>query len=118
MPFIAGANLDEGPSYSFLALVDSVLILKLGTDFAGDPTKVTSTSAQEQLLGGYTPSLIPGSNGPALLNATATILLKMYPDIPALGSPYGTGNNTFGFNSGFKRVAALCTMLPSLKIIG
>ena len=31
----------------------------------------------------------------------------MYPNNPALGSPFGTGNETFGFGSQYKRVAAM-----------
>jgi hypothetical protein len=34
-------------------------------------------------------------------------LLQLYPDIPALGSPFDTGNETFGLSSQFKRAAAL-----------
>ncbi|KAJ3875865.1 extracellular triacylglycerol lipase precursor [Lentinula edodes] len=41
-----------------------------------------------------------------LENATMR-LLELYPDVPALGSPFNTGNNTFGLSSGYKRVAAL-----------
>ncbi|KAJ7215194.1 triacylglycerol lipase [Mycena rebaudengoi] len=32
---------------------------------------------------------------------------NLYPDVPALGSPFGTGNETWGFNSEYKRAAAL-----------
>ena len=35
-------------------------------------------------------------------------ILRLYPDIPSLGSPFGTGNNTFGLSSQFKRYAAIC----------
>ncbi|KAJ7754123.1 extracellular triacylglycerol lipase precursor [Mycena olivaceomarginata] len=34
-------------------------------------------------------------------------LLVLYPDDPALGSPYNTGNETFGLDSGWKRAASL-----------
>ncbi|KAF5361638.1 hypothetical protein D9758_007278 [Tetrapyrgos nigripes] len=34
-------------------------------------------------------------------------MLKLYPDDPALGSPFGTGNETFGLSPGYKRAAAL-----------
>ncbi len=33
--------------------------------------------------------------------------MQLYPDNPALGSPFGTGNETFGFSSQYKRAAAL-----------
>ncbi|KAJ7908703.1 esterase 1 [Mycena leptocephala] len=34
-------------------------------------------------------------------------LLELYPDIPSLGSPFSTGNNTFGLDGEFKRLAAI-----------
>ncbi|KAL0569198.1 hypothetical protein V5O48_012773 [Marasmius crinis-equi] len=34
-------------------------------------------------------------------------VLKAYPNIPALGSPFGTGNDTFGLDPGYKRAAAI-----------
>ena len=36
-------------------------------------------------------------------------ILQLYPDDPALGSPFGTGNETFGLNPEFKREAAVMT---------
>ena len=41
------------------------------------------------------------------LNKVVDELLELYPDIPALGSPFDTGNETFGLSSQFKRAAAL-----------
>ena len=34
-------------------------------------------------------------------------LLQLYPDNPALGCPFGTGNETFGLSSQYKRTAAI-----------
>jgi acetylcholinesterase len=34
-------------------------------------------------------------------------LMDLYPDDPSLGSPYGTGPQTFGFGAAFKRGAAI-----------
>ena len=34
-------------------------------------------------------------------------ILQMYTDDPAVGSPFGTGNETFGLSSQFKRAAAI-----------
>jgi carboxylesterase type B len=88
IPFIAGTNLDEG------------------TGFAGNPATITNETAQQSLLFSYSPSLV-GNLGPdALVDATNKIL-DLYPDNPALGSPFNTGNETFGFDKGFKRVAAI-----------
>jgi hypothetical protein len=36
-------------------------------------------------------------------------VVSLYPDNPSAGSPYGTGNETFGTGPGFKRGAAICT---------
>ena len=35
--------------------------------------------------------------------------MSLYPDDPSAGSPFGTGNQTFGTGPGYKRAAALCT---------
>jgi acetylcholinesterase len=43
----------------------------------------------------------------ANLNASAATLLDLYPDITALGSPFDTGNDTFGLNPQYKRGAAI-----------
>ncbi|CAK5278646.1 unnamed protein product [Mycena citricolor] len=83
IPFIAGTNLDEGTLFTSQTL--------------------NSTAAVNA-------SLIPGrlpSVSPAVLQSSVTELLKLYPDVPALGSPFGTGNNTFGLSSQFKRAAAI-----------
>jgi hypothetical protein len=34
-------------------------------------------------------------------------LLELYPNIPALGCPFNTGNDTFGISPVFKQAAAL-----------
>jgi acetylcholinesterase len=39
-----------------------------------------------------------------ILNET----LALYPNIPSLGSPFGTGNMTFGLDPEYKRTAAVC----------
>ena len=36
-------------------------------------------------------------------------MISLYPDDPSAGSPFGTGNQTFGTGPGYKRAAALCT---------
>ena len=38
-------------------------------------------------------------------------MLELYPDNPALGSPFGTGNETFGAGMEYKRAAAMLTDL-------
>jgi hypothetical protein len=63
---------------------------------------------KEFLISNYTDRLVPAGE----LAAAAETLLQLYPDVPALGSPYGTGNETFGLSSQFKRYASIsaCTL--------
>ncbi|KAL0947591.1 hypothetical protein HGRIS_013680 [Hohenbuehelia grisea] len=84
LPFISGTNLDEGTVFS--------------------PSNVNSTEQVRQaIIASFTPSPL----GPESLSNAADRLLELYPDVPALGSPFGTGNETFGLSSQFKRIAAL-----------
>ncbi|KAF8893075.1 Alpha/Beta hydrolase protein [Infundibulicybe gibba] len=41
------------------------------------------------------------------LEEASAMLLELYPDDPALGSPFNTGNDTFGLSSVFKQAAAI-----------
>ncbi|KAJ7074994.1 Alpha/Beta hydrolase protein [Mycena belliarum] len=83
LPFIAGDVLDEG------------------TVFTPSSTDSTET-IRNALVANYSMSTEPT---PALEGAIDRIL-ELYPDIAALGSPYNTGNETFGLSSQFKRYAA------------
>ncbi|KAJ7775366.1 extracellular triacylglycerol lipase precursor [Mycena metata] len=85
IPFIAGTNLDEGTLFV-------------------DPS-VNSTSA----LRTYIASQLPGIplSEPVQLNSTIDRMLQLYPDVPALGSPFGTGNDTFELSAEWKRAAAI-----------
>lgn len=84
--FIAGNNLDEG------------------TAFAADARSSNYTSAdlKNAILALYAPA----SSDPNL-NTTVDKILELYPDIPSLGSPYGTGEELFGFESIYKRASAI-----------
>ncbi|KAJ7727778.1 extracellular triacylglycerol lipase precursor [Mycena metata] len=84
LPFIAGSNLDEG-TYFVNPLVNFTAELK------------------SRLLANYSSSTVPDT----ALEAAIDRLLELYPDIPALGSSYNTGNQTFGFNSQFKRLSSI-----------
>lgn len=48
----------------------------------------------------------------AALGEAADRLLELYPDDPALASPFNTGNETFGLSSQFKRLAAMSSSFP------
>ncbi|KXN81465.1 Lipase 2 [Leucoagaricus sp. SymC.cos] len=84
LPFIAGTNLDEGTLFI-------------------PPTVNSEDQLREFIIANFSPPIVQ----PEQLENAATKLLQLYPDVPALGSPFNTGNNTFGLSSEFKRAAAL-----------
>ncbi|ESK84656.1 extracellular triacylglycerol lipase precursor [Moniliophthora roreri MCA 2997] len=84
LPFIAGTNLDEGQYKS------------PGFDYS-----------TENLRNSIIANLSPPDVSPQQLASAAERLTELYPDVPALGSPFNTGNETFGLPSGYKRFAAL-----------
>ncbi|RDX40976.1 extracellular triacylglycerol lipase precursor [Lentinus brumalis] len=84
IPFIAGTNLDEGTYFT-----------------------PTSISTDEQVIEFFTLDAQPFADPPASFQQDLATLMQLYPDNPALGSPFGTGNETFGLSSEYKRVAAI-----------
>ncbi|KAJ7448285.1 esterase 1 [Mycena galericulata] len=90
LPFIIGNNLDEGTQF---LLEDTTLIVN------------TTEGVKETYVSQYSPPVPPETM--ETLEAAVDTLLKLYPDIPALGSPYNTGNNTFGLGPEYKRSAAI-----------
>ncbi|KAJ3886403.1 extracellular triacylglycerol lipase precursor [Lentinula edodes] len=88
IPFISGTNLDEG------------------TSFTPPTVNYTTELIMDLLVANFSPPAVPSVSETQLENATMR-LLELYPDVPALGSPFNTGNDTFGLSSGYKRVAAL-----------
>lgn len=51
----------------------------------------------------------PSPLGADALRAGVDKVISLYPDDPSAGSPFGTGNETFGTQPGYKRGAAVCT---------
>jgi hypothetical protein len=86
LPTLVGTNRDEG-----------TLFTPQGTDSASQISAL--------FMDATTPSAIVS---PVFLAETVQQIEKLYPDMPALGSPFGTGNATFGLDSEFKRFAAVC----------
>ncbi|KAJ2921736.1 hypothetical protein H1R20_g15363, partial [Candolleomyces eurysporus] len=83
LPFIAGTNRDEG------------------TGFASQQP-LTNEDLKAMLIGLNTsPGGSPG------IEATADKVLALYPADPAVGSPYGTGNELFGLPASYKRHASI-----------
>ncbi|KAJ7367208.1 extracellular triacylglycerol lipase precursor [Mycena albidolilacea] len=89
IPFITGDVLDEGTH--FVAQVP-------GLNYSSAFIKASITSQYSPPLAGVTAQE---------LSDQIDKLLTLYPDDPALGSPYNTGNETFGLDSGWKRAASL-----------
>ncbi|KAJ7662160.1 extracellular triacylglycerol lipase precursor [Mycena polygramma] len=85
IPFISGTVLDEG------------------TTFVTASTAINSTAQiVDQLNSSFSPCSSSGEFQKAMDK-----LLELYPDVPALGSPFNTGNDTFGISPVFKQAAAL-----------
>ena len=74
----------------------------LGTIFTSR-SLLTTADIDSSIIANYSPPLV----NPAVLQDATNTLLELYPDIPALGSPFNTGNETFGLPTGYKREAAL-----------
>ncbi|KJA28262.1 hypothetical protein HYPSUDRAFT_129787 [Hypholoma sublateritium FD-334 SS-4] len=83
LPTLFGTNLDEGTLFTPQA-IDSAVEIK------------------DMLSALVSPPIV----SPEKLAATIARVLELYPDAPALGSPFGTGNATFGLSSEYKRQAA------------
>ncbi|KAJ7105293.1 extracellular triacylglycerol lipase precursor [Mycena epipterygia] len=83
LPFIAGTNLDEGTAFT--------------------PQTINSAAEIEQVL----INMSSPSVSPTTLERSVLSLLQLYPNAPALGSPFNTGNDTFGLSSQFKRGSAI-----------
>ncbi|KAJ3723866.1 esterase 1 [Lentinula raphanica] len=88
LPFISGANLDEG------------------TLFIPPAGNYTTEDISNILIANFSPPARPFVSE-SQLNDSMTHLLELYPDIPALGSPFNTGNETFGLSPGYKRISAI-----------
>ncbi|KJA24904.1 hypothetical protein HYPSUDRAFT_76245 [Hypholoma sublateritium FD-334 SS-4] len=85
LPALIGSNLDEGTLFV--------------------PQDVTAPDQITQFLTQFTTPTTLVS--PLALAATLEEVLNLYADVPALGSPFGTGNNTFGLAPEYKRFAAI-----------
>ena len=115
IPSMTGTNLDDGP-LSFppmhIPLADSQLpcthvYTRTGTNFT---PQAVSTNAQ--IIAFLTAAILPFQFEfgpvPAPFSAALSEILALYPEgDPALGSPFGTGNDTFGLSPEYKRLAAI-----------
>ena len=76
--------------------------LRIGTLFTQPSYNYTMELIESIIIANYSPPAIECVSESQLKNAAKEIL-ELYPDIPALGSPFNTGNDTFGLSPGFKR---------------
>ncbi|KAH9966086.1 esterase 1 [Russula dissimulans] len=83
VPFMAGTTLDEG-----------TLFIPKHMQLGDIPTWLNT-------------NFTPCPSGPAVLKNKMDELISLYPDDPSLGSPFGTGNQTFGTGKGYKRASAM-----------
>ncbi|KAF7350372.1 Carboxylic ester hydrolase [Mycena venus] len=84
VPFISGATLDEG-TYFTRANINSTAMI------------------ESFLFSNYT---TPTASAKTLKEAVQK-LVQLYPDVPSFGSPFNTGNETFGQSTEWKRYAAI-----------
>ncbi|RPD53051.1 esterase 1 [Lentinus tigrinus ALCF2SS1-7] len=86
IPLMTGTNLDDGTTFTPQAVT---------TD---DQIKIFLTRAALPFQGGD-----PSPEFEAALDE----LLEIYPEDPTVGSPYGTGSQTFGLSPEYKRLASI-----------
>ncbi|KAI9061774.1 esterase 1 [Trametes sanguinea] len=86
IPLMTGANLDDGTFFT--------------------PAGVSSDAQIEEFLVAAALPFQPPPPPPAV-SAVIAEVLQLYPDDPTLGCPFGTGNETFGLSSEYKRLAAI-----------
>jgi acetylcholinesterase len=108
LPFIAGADLDEG-KYSFSAHVVPCSDRNLGTIFTS-PNIASEQGVIDSIIANFTP---PVGASVEQLTDVAEQLIQLYPNVPALGSPYNTSNDTFGLSAVYKQAAAISWVLDS-----
>jgi acetylcholinesterase len=107
VPFMAGTVLDEGPFVSYS--VDEQYAHTNDTATIFLPRGFETEDITTWLNANFTPSPL----GPDALSAGMAKVLSVYPDDPSAGSPFGTGDETFGSGPGYKRGAAICTSSSS-----
>jgi acetylcholinesterase len=92
-----------------------LMVMNKGTVFVDPTQNYTTDLVRNNLFTNFsTPFLETFEKNK--LNRAVERILELYPDDPSLGSPFGTGNNTFGLSPGFKRISAISKSLLFLKL--
>lgn len=119
IPFITGTNQDEGvPQIRKDTSIDDFSNLHIIGTFFALSQEVTDPELRTWIEKQHSPPTLSQQ----ALDQVADRLLQLYPDDPALGSPFGTGAELFGLPSSYKRRSALgtnrsiCTLLFRLLI--
>jgi len=114
-PFPSAFGPTEDPAGPFLPLAPHRLLEEgkfakipviSGTNFDEGTIFVTNPQAPADVVKFFATQL-PGLTFNINDIATFESLLALYPDDPAAGSPYGTGNETFGRPAEYKRAASI-----------
>ena len=103
VPFIAGTNLDEGEEI-FPETAETISHLP---DSSGTGVAISAITSEKEVHDLIVALLSPPIVAPSDLDDVIQNILRLYPDIPALGSPFGTGNSTFGLSSVYKQTSAI-----------
>ena len=106
IPFVTATNLDEGSRLTsfFIPCCSHALVYTSGASSTSQGVLNTTADVVEPLDVIDQPFTTTPS---AAFQGDIEELLDLYPDNPALGSPFGTGNNTFGAGAEYKRAAAI-----------
>jgi acetylcholinesterase len=108
IPFISGTNLDEGKPPTLLAVQrrHNLKLLSPATVLSREARAPEFTEADLRKS-----MLLNPVVSQSQLEAVVDRILEAYPDVPAQGSPYRTGDELFGFKSIYKRTSSIrrCT---------
>jgi hypothetical protein len=83
------------------------LILRYNPANLDEGTMFTTNPATTEDVVSFLTTQTPGHTFGVINETTANQLLEYYPADPSAGSPYNTGNNTFGRAAQFKRTASV-----------
>ncbi|KAL1727187.1 Alpha/Beta hydrolase protein [Schizophyllum commune] len=79
-------------------------VLDEGTLFVPNPNaNLTTDTIVDVFIKNFSTPLIDAE----VFSSSISKVVSLYPEDPFVGSPYGTGNETFGLHPGYKRIASL-----------
>ncbi|KAL1702609.1 Alpha/Beta hydrolase protein [Schizophyllum commune] len=79
-------------------------VLDEGTLFVPNPyANLTTDTIVDVLIKNFSTPLIDAE----VFSSSISKVVSLYPEDPSVGSPYGSGNETFGLHPGYKRIASL-----------